>query len=186
LARTEDCSDWTRARLLFSVSQSDCAVAIGRLARLGVDQPALVERHGHARDDREVVDCHAFKLCLFAAIGIADDADLRQQLSADDPDVVARRSLAELRRDDIGIVVRRERRRLVAGGRQDGPFGRGGEQPRCNPDEALQDGTHLLKRTLGLDAAGGCRRETRLGLRDVGAGHLADPEAVVRRLELAT
>ena len=119
-----------------------------------------------------------------AAVKIADDRDLRQQLVAHHVNIVARRRLGEIGRNDIRIVGRRQSQRFVARHRQRRPLGRQHQPARRMTDRADKIGAAGLELALGGDAVGGCLRQRQFGLGHVGAGHLADAKAFARRIEL--
>src|SRR5690606_35339505 len=107
------------------------------------------------------------------------------ELALHHPDVVFGAAFVEACEHHLRVESHRPLDRLLPGRRNVRDLARLLQIARHLADEAGVGCTGYLEITLGTDEIRPGARETRLRLRNVGSGHLADGEAILRSLELA-
>jgi hypothetical protein len=113
------------------------------------------------------------------------DLDDRIELAGDFADPVAGRLLGEAGSQNARVARDRNLDHVVQAGRQSGERRRRRQHAGRLADHLFIDRLVRPQRAFGGDPLGGGEGEAGLGLGHVGAGHLADREAIAGRFELA-
>src|SRR5262249_22863172 len=153
------------------------------LAHLRPFAAVLIDRYGRLQAHTVGVVLVVRHLQVELLLDKADQIDLRQQVADRAVDAVVGSRDAVLRADCTWPIVHGERNRLLFAARQSAD-----QRHLAQPPRPLADGTLVARfgdadLGFGLHQVGAGAFETRLRLRDVGDGELADPEAFARRVE---
>ena len=160
-----------------------CSLLLG-LADAGIFGAALVDRHAQVQQRLSCDGAGPRVGRVVRACRLRLQAHLRHEGGELHVDVVASRGVVEQGGDHVRVVVRRELHRLALVLDRHLDRLRFDQPIRQLADILAVGAARGLQIALGGLARGSRTGQRRLGLRHVGSGDLADPEAVLRRLQL--